>query len=144
FCYSSRRRHTRSKRDWSSDVCSSDLADGVIKQALKKIKELEDQLDTLPDWSEDIDQINETLKKANEDINTAQEKIDSVTDDKDGQTVLKGTLITNELIAEDATLAGTLKGSDATIDDLITNNMTALNAIIQDAIVKGEFGANEA
>src|SRR5699024_11399595 len=26
FCFSSRRRHTRSKRDWSSDVCSSDLA----------------------------------------------------------------------------------------------------------------------
>src|SRR5699024_11308963 len=25
---SSRRRHTRSKRDWSSDVCSSDLEDG--------------------------------------------------------------------------------------------------------------------
>src|SRR5699024_11377444 len=25
--FSSRRRHTRSKRDWSSDVCSSDLAD---------------------------------------------------------------------------------------------------------------------
>src|SRR5207249_9403155 len=28
FFFSSRRRHTRSKRDWSSDVCSSDLADG--------------------------------------------------------------------------------------------------------------------
>src|SRR5699024_12046806 len=27
FFFSSRRRHTRSKRDWSSDVCSSDLAD---------------------------------------------------------------------------------------------------------------------
>src|SRR5699024_959699 len=28
--FSSRRRHTRSKRDWSSDVCSSDLAvDGI-------------------------------------------------------------------------------------------------------------------
>src|SRR5699024_11794887 len=26
FVFSSRRRHTRSKRDWSSDVCSSDLA----------------------------------------------------------------------------------------------------------------------
>src|SRR5699024_11504805 len=26
FLLSSRRRHTRSKRDWSSDVCSSDLA----------------------------------------------------------------------------------------------------------------------
>src|SRR5699024_11661807 len=25
FLFSSRRRHTRSKRDWSSDVCSSDL-----------------------------------------------------------------------------------------------------------------------
>src|SRR5699024_12174083 len=30
---SSRRRHTRSKRDWSSDVCSSDLAEG-IRQAV--------------------------------------------------------------------------------------------------------------
>src|SRR5699024_11708801 len=27
FFFSSRRRHTRSKRDWSSDVCSSDLGD---------------------------------------------------------------------------------------------------------------------
>src|SRR5699024_11218001 len=25
FFFASRRRHTRSKRDWSSDVCSSDL-----------------------------------------------------------------------------------------------------------------------
>src|SRR2546428_13079846 len=32
FFFSSRRRHTRSDRDWSSDVCSSDLvgADGVV------------------------------------------------------------------------------------------------------------------
>src|SRR5699024_8390828 len=28
FFFSSRRRHTRSKRDWSSDVCSSDLTSG--------------------------------------------------------------------------------------------------------------------
>src|SRR5699024_11937243 len=28
FFFSSRRRHTRSKRDWSSDVCSSDLGEG--------------------------------------------------------------------------------------------------------------------
>src|SRR2546421_2252783 len=27
FFFSSRRRHTRSDRDWSSDVCSSDLGD---------------------------------------------------------------------------------------------------------------------
>src|SRR5699024_12003221 len=29
FFFSSRRRHTRSKRDWSSDVCSSDLTSSV-------------------------------------------------------------------------------------------------------------------
>src|SRR5690349_23054317 len=29
FFFSSRRRHTRSLRDWSSDVCSSDLDRGV-------------------------------------------------------------------------------------------------------------------
>src|SRR5690349_25081807 len=28
FFFSSRRRHTRSLRDWSSDVCSSDLGGG--------------------------------------------------------------------------------------------------------------------
>src|SRR5699024_12043663 len=36
FFFSSRRRHTRSKRDWSSDVCSSDLKaeeEGLTPQA---------------------------------------------------------------------------------------------------------------
>src|SRR5699024_12490863 len=32
FFFSSRRRHTRSKRDWSSDVCSSDLPRRVGSQ----------------------------------------------------------------------------------------------------------------
>src|SRR5207249_9697848 len=36
-CFSSRRRHTRSKRDWSSDVCSSDLgflgAGAILREA---------------------------------------------------------------------------------------------------------------
>src|SRR5699024_9092800 len=31
FFFSSRRRHTRSKRDWSSDVCSSDLRTSMIE-----------------------------------------------------------------------------------------------------------------
>src|SRR5690606_28394970 len=31
FFFSSRRRHTRFSRDWSSDVCSSDLAPGARK-----------------------------------------------------------------------------------------------------------------
>src|SRR3982750_3845409 len=33
FFFSSRRRHTRSDRDWSSDVCSSDLGPIIIGQA---------------------------------------------------------------------------------------------------------------
>src|SRR2546429_150110 len=30
FFFSSRRRHTRCSRDWSSDVCSSDLRHGIV------------------------------------------------------------------------------------------------------------------
>src|SRR5438067_2164456 len=37
FFFSSRRRHTRSKRDWSSDVCSSDLAMTRAKDQLDLI-----------------------------------------------------------------------------------------------------------
>src|SRR5204862_4979749 len=36
FFFSSRRRHTRSLRDWSSDVCSSDLAGEELFHALKR------------------------------------------------------------------------------------------------------------
>src|SRR5438874_13693381 len=32
--FSSRRRHTRSLRDWSSDVCSSDLTPPCVREAL--------------------------------------------------------------------------------------------------------------
>src|SRR5690606_40250517 len=43
FLFSSRRRHTRFSRDWSSDVCSSDLAyrrqrvdeDGALRDATR-------------------------------------------------------------------------------------------------------------
>src|SRR3712207_7294243 len=35
FFFSSRRRHTRYWRDWSSDVCSSDLDHGVMYGAIK-------------------------------------------------------------------------------------------------------------
>src|SRR5690606_39717607 len=33
FFFSSRRRHTRFSRDWSSDVCSSDLAGILVERA---------------------------------------------------------------------------------------------------------------
>src|SRR5207249_9776463 len=42
FFFSSRRRHTRSKRDWSSDVCSSDLgAVGALDLAREEVAQLE-------------------------------------------------------------------------------------------------------
>src|SRR5207249_8230331 len=43
FFFSSRRRHTRSKRDWSSDVCSSDLSDeNFAFQLYARNKQMED------------------------------------------------------------------------------------------------------
>src|SRR3989440_1753192 len=41
FFFSSRRRHTRSDRDWSSDVCSSDLFDEGELENKRRIRELE-------------------------------------------------------------------------------------------------------
>src|SRR2546421_1080642 len=41
FFFSSRRRHTRSDRDWSSDVCSSDLA---LEQDVARVAGVRDQL----------------------------------------------------------------------------------------------------
>src|SRR5258707_11825962 len=37
FFFSSRRRHTRYWRDWSSDVCSSDLAAAVTGKLIRKL-----------------------------------------------------------------------------------------------------------
>src|SRR5699024_11446686 len=38
FFFSSRRRHTRSKRDWSSDVCSSDLYSVKIDERGRRLR----------------------------------------------------------------------------------------------------------
>src|SRR5206468_9057287 len=43
FFFSSRRRHTRSDRDWSSDVCSSDLA-ALVERHLRAYRLSGDQL----------------------------------------------------------------------------------------------------
>src|SRR5690625_7906308 len=37
FFFSSRRRHTRWPRDWSSDVCSSDLAEEVVRAVIDEL-----------------------------------------------------------------------------------------------------------
>src|SRR5690606_39445347 len=37
FFFSSRRRHTRFSRDWSSDVCSSDLKTAVLSTGVRNV-----------------------------------------------------------------------------------------------------------
>src|SRR2546429_2974248 len=44
FFFSSRRRHTRCSRDWSSDVCSSDLEDRSRLRADERFPPLADQV----------------------------------------------------------------------------------------------------
>src|SRR5699024_11817604 len=44
FFFSSRRRHTRSKRDWSSDVCSSDLVGFVLGYFTVFIRDIDNLL----------------------------------------------------------------------------------------------------
>src|SRR6266536_1713589 len=56
FFFSSRRRHTRSTRDWSSDVCSSDLSQGQRKRLALLTAYLEDRPFYLFDeWASDQD-----------------------------------------------------------------------------------------
>src|SRR3712207_8747704 len=57
FFFSSRRRHTRYWRDWSSDVCSSDLAkmkqhDGQVRAHVEKLaqKTYWAQFDPMPEF----------------------------------------------------------------------------------------------
>src|SRR5699024_11377683 len=44
FFFSSRRRHTRSKRDWSSDVCSSDLLEVVADVLAAPTKQIDEDI----------------------------------------------------------------------------------------------------
>src|SRR3989449_9911795 len=52
FFFSSRRRHTRCSRDWSSDVCSSDLAgdEGVTVFLQQLLASFEGWWAQLPTW----------------------------------------------------------------------------------------------
>src|SRR6266496_5884882 len=56
FFFSSRRRHTRSLRDWSSDVCSSDLSETCANSRCEKsvIRRGCDQCRKFPSVSNDL------------------------------------------------------------------------------------------
>ena len=70
FFFSSRRRHTISDRDWSSDVCSSDLSvagcyvlEGLVKRgsAVRLLRDNvvihEGELDTLKRFKDDVKEV---------------------------------------------------------------------------------------
>src|SRR5690606_1714741 len=57
FFFSSRRRHTRFSRDWSSDVCSSDLWEennALTKEASERYKTAESQFKILWNRIKDV------------------------------------------------------------------------------------------
>src|SRR5699024_113780 len=67
FFFSSRRRHTRSKRDWSSDVCSSDLMvarfgekfEEVLTSLSEKIPAI---VEKMREWKEILDPFMPVIK----------------------------------------------------------------------------------
>src|SRR5690606_39647470 len=59
FFFSSRRRHTRFSRDWSSDVCSSDLDKINTLTTIKKVTS-----GSTPEIADEIDQLYQTIIKA--------------------------------------------------------------------------------
>src|SRR6478752_8096801 len=62
FFFSSRRRHTRCSRDWSSDVCSSDLdLVGVLSSMADTLRELARDF---PTWSLPEAQVGEVIGHA--------------------------------------------------------------------------------
>src|SRR2546422_7516053 len=51
FFFSSRRRHTRCSRDWSSDVCSSDLGQRQLRESAPDFENMvRQQADTDRTW----------------------------------------------------------------------------------------------
>src|SRR5690606_40107485 len=51
FFFSSRRRHTRFSRDWSSDVCSSDLQQQQVGTLIKEEVTYEDIAEVVAKWT---------------------------------------------------------------------------------------------
>src|SRR5699024_11519231 len=81
FFFSSRRRHTRSKRDWSSDVCSSDLPGEVVSVKVLGVDVEKERISlsikaTLPD---------ENVTES--DSATTQSYLESGSDDEDNPTL---------------------------------------------------------
>src|SRR5690625_7215303 len=69
FFFSSRRRHTRWPRDWSSDVCSSDLL--ILKIENEKIESVEDIKPYIEQAGKNKAPLSLTLKRGEKIITTS-------------------------------------------------------------------------
>src|SRR5690625_5259360 len=132
FFFSSRRRHTRWPRDWSSDVCSSDLNIVVAKSLIEAAKDLElayeYDFDTLDRGGEDFIQASREfgekicrLGNKFKEAHRAEEKVNILADlallvSQDGA----GLSFMSNKLQKDVGSAGMLKGTSAVISLLVT------------------------
>src|SRR5690606_40634000 len=75
FFFSSRRRHTRFSRDWSSDVCSSDLS---YFPFIKSNRKMAEKKELTP---EEIKALQDENKKLSTDLKKAQDDLKKATDE---------------------------------------------------------------
>src|SRR5216683_5539506 len=76
FFFSSRRRHTRSDRDWSSDVCSSDLlAHEISQRSQHAVAAMKEGIDELGQGREDLAQIILSLDEIVNATQTGSERV---------------------------------------------------------------------
>src|SRR5699024_11261625 len=112
FVFSSKRRHTRSKRDWSSDVCSSDLFvrfDNGIKTMFHSaiLKHCLDTIIVSDKLPESVADTTKSIMRKEEDIIPFIEKI--------RRSIQKPVYITYDHLLELYTIENALRGRSANI-----------------------------
>src|SRR3984893_18796170 len=81
FFFQRKRRHTRGPRDWSSDVCSSDLATAEQRAAMRAESANADLQDALA-------RLRDQLGAANQALGLAQSRIGALSDEANKQQVV--------------------------------------------------------
>src|SRR6266511_4440217 len=88
FFFSSRRRHTRFSRDWSSDVCSSDLDDvmeAVVEAGAEEVNDLGESFEVISEAT-DLVAVRTALQQAGIDYESAETQfLPSVTVELDAE-----------------------------------------------------------
>src|SRR5256884_1299247 len=78
FFFSSRRRHTRCSRDWSSDVCSSDLARMKVMRQQVTLKTRVGRKTMLEQCTDELQNLHDQLKWL-ADLSSSGQELDTLT-----------------------------------------------------------------